>query len=143
VSKEIDCFFRRAQRKYQELIEESMYLRKKKHSKPGQSILEYTVIIAIVVTALMIMQVYLKRGIQAATKAAADQLSSQSTPEITNLEKGGYLFGSNVSSLGAGTKNVRTGFLNSGGMDMRKLSDETTTTNASSFYNLGNVNPDD
>lgn len=46
------------------------------HNK-GQAIFEYAVILAIVALALGMMQVYLRRGIQAGIKIAADELGQQ------------------------------------------------------------------
>lgn len=43
--------------------------------KGGQSIIEYTMFIAVVVLALLAMQVYLKRGLQGKVKDMADQIS--------------------------------------------------------------------
>ncbi len=43
----------------------------------AQSIIEYSVLLGLVVAAFVGMQVYLKRGIQAAVKISADQLGSQ------------------------------------------------------------------
>ncbi len=43
----------------------------------GQSLVEYSIILAIVGAALMGMQMYMKRGIQAAIKVSADQLGPQ------------------------------------------------------------------
>ena len=43
----------------------------------GQSILEYGVILGIVALALGMMQVYLRRGIQAGIKVAADEIGLQ------------------------------------------------------------------
>lgn len=42
--------------------------------KKGQSILEYTVLIGIVCSAILIMQVYLKRGVQGSWKDSADKM---------------------------------------------------------------------
>jgi len=109
-------------------------------NKRGQNILEYSVIIGIVVAALMVMQVYMKRGIQAATKVAADQLSFQNTAEIINLEKGGYLSGANAFTQTKSKRNVETGYLYSGiGIDRASRFNETTNTIGVSVYNLGNI----
>lgn len=50
--------------------------------KKSQSLIEYSLILAIVGTALMGMQVYMKRGIQAAVKVSADQLGSQQSQQV-------------------------------------------------------------
>ena len=41
----------------------------------GQAVFEYAVLISLVVAALMAMQLYAKRGLQAAVKTAADRMS--------------------------------------------------------------------
>jgi len=43
----------------------------------GQSIAEYSILFAVVTAALLAMQVYMKRGIQAAVKHSTDQFGSQ------------------------------------------------------------------
>jgi Flp pilus assembly pilin Flp len=43
----------------------------------GQAILEYGILIGIVTAALVTMQTYIKRGVQAGIKVAADQLGDQ------------------------------------------------------------------
>ena len=46
-------------------------------NKRGQSTLEYGIIIAVIVAALITIQVYLKRGIQGRMKSAADDIGEQ------------------------------------------------------------------
>jgi len=46
-------------------------------SRLGQSIAEYTVLISVIAAALLAMQLYMKRGIQATIKYSADQFGSQ------------------------------------------------------------------
>ncbi|GAI08601.1 unnamed protein product, partial [marine sediment metagenome] len=48
-----------------------------RHNNRGQAVFEYAIIIGIVVLALGTMQVYLRRGIQAGIKIAADELGRQ------------------------------------------------------------------
>jgi len=48
--------------------------------KRGQSTLEYAVIIAVVVGALLAIQVYVKRGVQGRLKQAADDIGEQFSP---------------------------------------------------------------
>jgi len=45
--------------------------------RKGQSTLEYSVLIAIVVAALLAMQIYMKRGVQGKLRAAADDIGQQ------------------------------------------------------------------
>lgn len=54
------------------------------HKRLGQSIQEYAVLIAIIVTALIAMQVYVKRGIQGRIRDLADQI----TPPEQHYEQG-------------------------------------------------------
>lgn len=44
---------------------------------PAQSITEYTILLGIVAAAIMSMNVYLKRGVQAGIKLSVDQFSNQ------------------------------------------------------------------
>jgi hypothetical protein len=44
----------------------------------GQSIAEYSILISVIAAALFTMQIYMKRGIQAAIKYNADQFGNQS-----------------------------------------------------------------
>ena len=52
-------------------------------NKKAQSTLEYAVLIAIVVGALIAMQVYIKRGIQGRWKQASDDIGEQFSPGYT------------------------------------------------------------
>ncbi|MFA6349799.1 MAG: hypothetical protein WCY12_02580 [Candidatus Omnitrophota bacterium] len=47
------------------------------NKKRGQSTLEYAIIIAVVVGALLAIQVYVKRGVQGRFKQAADDIGEQ------------------------------------------------------------------
>jgi len=49
----------------------------------AQSTLEYALIIAVVVGALIAMQVYVKRGLQGKLKDSADQIGEQYSPGYT------------------------------------------------------------
>ena len=46
-------------------------------NRKGQAVFEYAIIIGIVVLALGMMQVYVRRGVQAGIKIAADELGEQ------------------------------------------------------------------
>lgn len=48
--------------------------------KQAQSILEYSLIIAVVVAALMAMSVYVQRSVQANLKLVEDQVNAQPQP---------------------------------------------------------------
>jgi hypothetical protein len=62
-------------------------LRRKKNTK-AQSISEYVVFIGIVTIALLGMQVYMKRGIQAVIKTSADEVGNQQDAEEIDPNKG-------------------------------------------------------
>jgi len=48
-------------------------------TRQGQSILEYALIIAVVVAALMAMSVYVQRSVQANLKTVEDQINAEPT----------------------------------------------------------------
>lgn len=48
--------------------------------KKGQSTLEYAVVIAVVVAALVIMQMYVRRGFQGRLRQSADDIGEQFAP---------------------------------------------------------------
>ena len=48
--------------------------------KAGQSTLEYAVVIAVVVAALLAMQIYMKRGAQGKLRQATDDIGEQFSP---------------------------------------------------------------
>jgi len=51
--------------------------------KKGQSTLEYSIIIAVIVAALIVMQIYIKRGVQGKMKSATDDIGDQYSPDFT------------------------------------------------------------
>ncbi len=58
----------------------------KRYSR-GQSTLEYAIIIAVIVAALVVMQIYIKRGVQGKLRSSTDQIGEQYSPGHTT---GGY-----------------------------------------------------
>lgn len=113
----------------------------------GQSILEYTVVIGIVVTALTVMQVYMKRGIQAAVKVAADQLADQRTPDVEFgfIPPSGYLLNSQAQSQSITNRYIKlwrppTGFR---GTTKSVTYKQTTNTQGSAVYNKGEKEKDE
>ncbi|MFA6217555.1 MAG: hypothetical protein WDL87_07925 [Candidatus Omnitrophota bacterium] len=64
-------------------------------TKRAQSTLEYAVIIAVVVGALIAMQVYVKRGLQGRLRQATDDVGDQFSPGNTNYH---YVTNSYVDS---------------------------------------------
>ncbi|MDE1921243.1 MAG: hypothetical protein KGJ09_05485 [Candidatus Omnitrophica bacterium] len=57
------------------------------NQKRGQSFLEYSVMIVVVVGALLTLQVYIKRGVQGRLKSAADDIGDQYSDGNTNVIK--------------------------------------------------------
>jgi len=90
---------------------------KRRVNSPGQSITEYIVLIGLVSMAIIGMQVYMKRGIQAAIKLSADELGSQTIPinairdiwsvSHTDQSDGGTV-NTQVTSEGIQTRNINT-----------------------------------
>lgn len=55
-------------------------------NKRGQSTLEYALLIAAVVAGLVMMQIYLKRGIGGRLKSGADNIGDQFDPAVFNSD---------------------------------------------------------
>ncbi|MCX5714625.1 MAG: hypothetical protein NT033_07465 [Candidatus Omnitrophica bacterium] len=55
-------------------------------NKRGQSTLEYAVVIAVIVGALLATQVYFKRGIQGKFKQSADDIGAQFSPGASKYD---------------------------------------------------------
>lgn len=64
-------------------------------NKRAQSTLEYGVVIAVIVAALVAMQVYIKRGVQGRLRQASDDVGEQFSPGYTT---GATYTTSNVAS---------------------------------------------
>jgi hypothetical protein len=66
-------------------------------ARRGQSILEYTIIISIIVVVLFYMGTGIKRGVQSMVKVAADQIGSQQNADqdFSDVSQG-YLEGTNT-----------------------------------------------
>jgi len=79
-------------------------------SKKGQNIMEYAVLFAVVIAALIIMQVYIKRKYQGSIKQNVDELGQQYAPGHTTSRidsnttshsescTGGSCWGKNISA---------------------------------------------
>jgi Flp pilus assembly pilin Flp len=58
------------------------------HTKRGQSVLEYAILMVIIIAALITLQTYIKRGISGRLKSATDDIGSQySTAKGSNWIK--------------------------------------------------------
>ncbi len=53
--------------------------------KHGQSMIEYVILIVVVISALIAMQVYMKRGVQGRWKTAVDELGDMYDPQTTKI----------------------------------------------------------
>jgi uncharacterized protein (UPF0333 family) len=50
----------------------------------GQSLLEYSILLVIIIAAFIVMQIYIKRGFQGRWKTTIDELGDQYDPNTTN-----------------------------------------------------------
>lgn len=73
-------------------------------NKKGQNTMEYAIIIAVIVAALIAMQNYIKRGIQGRMKQSSDDIGDQFSAQNTN--------GSTTTGLSANSHEQVTGGAN-------------------------------
>jgi uncharacterized protein (UPF0333 family) len=85
----------------------------------GQNVIEYTVLIATILSALLIMHIYIKRAYQGRIKAEADSVSQQYAPGHT-------------SSLISSNSNTNT--VTRVGIDGVEQGSTVTTSRSRSFY---------
>ncbi len=111
----------------------------------GQSLMEYTIFVGIVIVSLLFMGSFLKRGVQSVVKLTADQLAPQNEAEESAEETEAHLEESYSSSRAEGRKRVEE--INPGtehgwimyryGVDARPW---RTTTYSNVVMNLGYTN---
>lgn len=77
--------------------------------RKGQSILEYAMIIAVVVAALLAIQIYMKRGVQGKLRSSADDIGGQFEAEKTKVVSKTGRTGTTVEETTAGVTTVSTG----------------------------------
>jgi uncharacterized protein (UPF0333 family) len=58
-----------------------------KSSKQGQSILEYSIMLAVVIAVLLIMQSFVKRGYQGSLKSSSDKMGEQFSAGGTTIKE--------------------------------------------------------
>lgn len=51
------------------------------HKSKAQSVLEYVILLAVIVGALVVMQIYIKRGVQGRLREASDDIGEQFDPK--------------------------------------------------------------
>ncbi len=56
-------------------------------NRKGQSALEYSVLLAIIVAAIVVMQIYIKRGVQGRLREATDDIGEQYDPGHQTYER--------------------------------------------------------
>ncbi|MCX5705561.1 MAG: hypothetical protein NTZ92_05865 [Candidatus Omnitrophica bacterium] len=56
-------------------------------TRKGQSILEYSILLAVVIAVLLIMQAFVKRGYQGSLKASADKMGEQFSASSTTIKE--------------------------------------------------------
>ncbi|MDD4938677.1 MAG: hypothetical protein PHE18_01585 [Candidatus Omnitrophica bacterium] len=75
----------------------------------GQSTLEYALIIAVVVGALLAMQIYMKRGMEGRMRKAADDIGKQFDAEKTYVHHTTTKTGTTVEETASGATTVYSG----------------------------------
>lgn len=98
-------------------------------NKKGQSIIEYAVILGLVVAGLTAMQVYIKRGLQAAIKVAADELGPQEKAEELDPQKGTKA----ASEINTRTRSIQRVRLLKGGSQQVDI-DRTSSSSGEATY---------
>jgi len=56
-------------------------------TRKGQSILEYSILLAVVIAVLLIMQAFVKRGYQGSLKSSADKMGEQFSASSTTIKE--------------------------------------------------------
>lgn len=105
--------------------------------KKAQSVIEYTLILALIGAALAAMQVYMKRGLQGAVKVATDQLGPQQYQYQQANPNGAPIFFRNgqTESIGNSTNQGTIRFTVLSGGSQTRIVDGTETITSSSSSN--------
>lgn len=74
----------------------------------GQSVLEYAMIIAVVVGALLAINIYMKRGLQGRLRESSDQIGEQFDAEKTTVNRTTTRTGTTVQTVSAGVTTSNT-----------------------------------
>ena len=89
-------------------------------NKRAQSTLEYAVLIAVVVGALVAMQIYMKRGVEGRMRSSTDNIGKQFDPDKTSYKYTTKTASETVETTSGG---ITTSYLGEGG----KGTEEVTT----------------
>ncbi len=81
----------------------------------GQSTLEYALIVAVVVGALLAMQIYMKRGMEGRMRKASDDIGKQFEADKTTVTHKTTKSGTTVEETASGATTVYAGGAASGG----------------------------
>jgi uncharacterized protein (UPF0333 family) len=73
-------------------------------SKRGQSLLEYSILFAVILSALLIMQFYIQRGYQGRLKAEADSVGQQYSPGHTTSKITNTNISTSITTTAAGRR---------------------------------------
>ena len=97
----------------------------RQRSRKAQSTLEYAVAISVIVAALLVMQIYMKRGVAGKLRVATDQIGDQFNP---------YVATRNLTHNRGGTTDEITNVngqitTNLSGVFQKETGDEGTTAN--------------
>lgn len=68
----------------------------------AQSITEYVIVLGVVIVALMVMQIYMQRGIQGVVKTVADEVGDQKQAEEVDPIKGAIKRDANITRVTGG-----------------------------------------
>ena len=106
----------------------------------GQTLIEYTMIVAVSAMTIMAMSVLMKRGIQSVVKVVADQLAYQNEAEEDYKEGSGYLINAYAvmrahqdSEIDASGEHIKYWY----GDALGGGSNYTTQTSSETLVNLG------
>ncbi|MCX5712484.1 MAG: hypothetical protein NTY47_05375 [Candidatus Omnitrophica bacterium] len=100
-------------------------------NKKAQSTLEYAIIIAVVVGALLAIQVYVKRGVQGRFKQAADDIGEQ-----FSAQQGTYTTSTNssvTSNESSAPRQVGNELMSSTKTDVSQTQNVSSTTNLQGY----------
>ncbi len=100
-------------------------------NKKGQGTLEYAIIIAVVVAALIAMQVYIKRGLQGKLKQSSDEIGEQYSPGYTTAT---YATTSNVVSTETVTAGVQPTTSSTSTQTQSRTSNENVATSDQEYW---------
>jgi Flp pilus assembly pilin Flp len=93
-----------------------MFIRKK-----GQTIQEYVILLALVATAFIAMQIYMKRGVQGRLRSLANQISPK------QYESGETTSRTEIGRTGSSTETEHLGTYTNRGTDTTTTNYESTT----------------